>query len=211
MRWISLRMACESAWPTLGSRASCISRSSVILRSQSWTWRSASSTSCVSWPRSPRALSTARSMSRHWPSTSRSFCTNSASSIWFEFESSLDRSSLFTASPFMRSMSKRRRFVCDSSSRISRSCAWSWPSTRTRFCSRTMRRFRWSASWPLSRSVSAETPRSWVCFWIQSFCMSEHSLARSWICFRVCFRRDSWGPATSASPASASSFVLRSS
>mmetsp|Transcript_25252 Transcript_25252/g.79668 ORF Transcript_25252/g.79668 Transcript_25252/m.79668 type:complete len:220 (+) Transcript_25252:769-1428(+) len=211
MRWISFFMAAESAWPTFGSRASCISFSRAIFRSQRRTWRSASSTSWVIWPLSSRTRSTALSMSRHWPSISLSFCTNSVSIIWLELASSLDLESCRTTAPLMRSMSKRRCFMAFSSSRISCCCAPSWPSMRTFFCSRTIFRLRWSLSWPLRRSVSVESARSCVCFWIQSFCISEHSRVRSAMPLRMCLSLASCGPATSASPASASSFVRFSS
>mmetsp|Transcript_88319 Transcript_88319/g.189677 ORF Transcript_88319/g.189677 Transcript_88319/m.189677 type:complete len:250 (-) Transcript_88319:1903-2652(-) len=111
MRWISFFMAEESAWPMLGSKASCISLSRVILRSQRRTWRSASRISCVIPAFSSLIVSTERSMSKHWPSISLSFCTNSVSIMTFELESSFDFVSFFITWPFMRSMSKRKCFM----------------------------------------------------------------------------------------------------
>mmetsp|Transcript_86094 Transcript_86094/g.200186 ORF Transcript_86094/g.200186 Transcript_86094/m.200186 type:complete len:213 (-) Transcript_86094:1471-2109(-) len=204
-------MAAASAWPMFGSRASCISFSRVIFRSHSRTWRSASRISCVMFCFSSRTRSTARSMSRHCPSTSLSFCTNSVSIIWLELDSSLDFDSCFTAALFIRSMSKRMCFTAFSSSLISFCCDCNCPSMRTFFCSRTMRRFFWSLSCDFKRSVSVEIESNCVCFWIQSFCISEHSFVSSAMPLRMCFSRASCGPATSASPASASSFVRFSS
>mmetsp|Transcript_113034 Transcript_113034/g.314317 ORF Transcript_113034/g.314317 Transcript_113034/m.314317 type:complete len:307 (-) Transcript_113034:608-1528(-) len=211
MRWISFFMAAESACPTFGSRASCISFSRVILRSQSMTWRSASK---ISWDMSPfsaRTRSMDRSVSKHLVSISLSFCTNSISIIWFEFCKAVVFWSCFTMDPLMRSMSKRRCFIAFSSSLISFFCDSSCPSMRSFFCSKTIFRFFWSLTLEPMRSVSAEMDSNCVCFWIQSFCMSEHSLLRSAICFFMCLSFASWGPATSPSRVSASSFVRFSS
>mmetsp|Transcript_80926 Transcript_80926/g.203596 ORF Transcript_80926/g.203596 Transcript_80926/m.203596 type:complete len:314 (+) Transcript_80926:430-1371(+) len=209
--WISFFMAAESAWPTFGSSASCISFSRVILRSHNRTWRSASKISLDMSPFSSRTRPMFVSMLRHLASISFNFCTNSISIIWFEFWSSADFASCFTTLLFMRSMSKRRCFMELSSSLISFRWDSSWPSILTFFCSSTIFLFLWSFTLLFIRSVSWEMVSSCVCFWIQSFCMSAHSLVRSVIVFFMCFSLASCGPDTSASPASASNFVLFSS
>mmetsp|Transcript_81940 Transcript_81940/g.196462 ORF Transcript_81940/g.196462 Transcript_81940/m.196462 type:complete len:218 (+) Transcript_81940:816-1469(+) len=164
------------------------------------------------WSLSILTLSTSRSMSKHFVSISLSFWTNSVSIMALELEISSDRASCFTTAPFMRSMSKRRCFMLFSSSRISFSWPVSWPSIRSFFCSKTIFLFLFSLSIPFSLSVSLDTDKSCVCFWIQSFCMSEHSFVSSAMAFRMCFSLASCGPATSSSlPISASSFVLFSS
>mmetsp|Transcript_37106 Transcript_37106/g.73869 ORF Transcript_37106/g.73869 Transcript_37106/m.73869 type:complete len:279 (-) Transcript_37106:1398-2234(-) len=211
MRWISFFMAAESACPTLGSSASCISFSKVILRSHSSTCLSASRICCVMSPFSSRTFSMERSVSKHFDSISLSFCTKSFSIIWLKFWSSVVLASFFTTAPFMRSMSNRRCFMELSKSLISFFCDSSWASMRSFFCSSTTFRFCWSFRLVFSRSVSADTDSNWVCFWIQSFCMSPHSFCMSAMAFFMCLILASWGPATSASLASASNFVLFSS
>mmetsp|Transcript_58448 Transcript_58448/g.153906 ORF Transcript_58448/g.153906 Transcript_58448/m.153906 type:complete len:308 (-) Transcript_58448:1468-2391(-) len=212
MRWISFFIAEESAEPTLGSRASCISFSRVIFLSHSSTWRSASRISAVMLFFSSLTCSMFLSMSRHLPSISFSFFTKSISSIWFWFEIDAALVSFVTKPLFMRSMSKRRCFMEFSSSLISFRWPLSWPSMRTFFCSRTILRFFWSFTMLRRRSVSVEIPRSCVCFVIQSFCMSAHSFVSLVISALMPFSLASCGPATSASlPVSASSFVRFSS
>mmetsp|Transcript_127572 Transcript_127572/g.254888 ORF Transcript_127572/g.254888 Transcript_127572/m.254888 type:complete len:213 (-) Transcript_127572:1423-2061(-) len=204
-------MAAASTWPTLGSSASCICFSSMILRSHKRTCRSASRTSAVMSVFSSLTFSTAPSISRHEFSISFNFATNSVSIIWFALASSFDLPSLLTRAPFIRSMSRRKCFMAFFISLISFCCDSSWPSILIFFCSNTIFLFFWSLRWLRSLSVSVESASSCVCFWIQSFCMSLHSFLRSLMPLFKCFSLASCGPATSASPASASSFSRLSS